>query len=166
MTSLRLKSPPTTRLPTHPSVPIQGRGLISGPWSPAAICSSRTETRYLALCGLEMELFIRPTLLSAWCRLHYSLCSVWETISVSCFLHCYLLVVPVEMGLGSSDLSSSQRGSLIKNPTPPCAPSRYRLQEMGDVKKSHPSCRCLWPGDTGRRRHFRKAQIDTPPSPL
>lgn len=53
---------------THPSFPIQGRGLISGPLSPAAICSSRTETCYLALCGrLEMELFIRPILSCLFC---------------------------------------------------------------------------------------------------
>lgn len=85
--------------PTYPSFPIERRWLISEPLSPAAICCSRTETHYLALCGrLEMELFIRQSrALSALCRLHYSLCYVWETISVSCFLRCYLLVVPLEM---------------------------------------------------------------------
>lgn len=120
--------PPSCYLsPASPSFAIQRRWLISEPLSPAAIYSGRTETRYLALCGrLEMELFIRQSrALSALCRLHYSLCYVWETISVSCFLRCYLLVVPLEMGLGSGDLSSSQRGSLIKNPTSPSVPRRY-----------------------------------------
>lgn len=55
-------------LPPTPPFSIQEWGLISGPLSPAAICSSRTETRYLALCGrLEMELFIRPTLSCLLC---------------------------------------------------------------------------------------------------
>lgn len=159
MASLDVNPPPPT---THPSFPSQGQGLISGPWSPAAIRSSRTETRYLALRGrLEMELFIRPTLpLSALCRLHYSLCYVWETISVPCFLRCYLLVVPLEMGSGSGDLSSSLRGSLIKNPTSPPVPGRYGLRETGRMSKNLtaticPSSRYPWAGYTvWRRRRF------------
>lgn len=69
VTSLDVKYLPTTcPPPTRPSFPSQGWGLISGPLSPAAIWSSRTETRYLALCGrLEMELFIRPTLSCLLC---------------------------------------------------------------------------------------------------
>lgn len=64
----RFETPTRHLSPTHPSFPIQGQGLISEPSSPAAICSSRTETRYLALCGrLEMELFIRPTLSCLLC---------------------------------------------------------------------------------------------------
>lgn len=62
------------------------------------------------------------SLLSALCRLHYSLGYVCETISVPCFLRCYLLVVSLEIGLGSGDLSSSLRGSLIKNSTSPSVP--------------------------------------------
>lgn len=124
--------------PTYPSFRIERRWLISEPLSPAAICSSRTETHYLALCGrLEMELFIRQSrALSALCRLHYSLCYVWETISVSCFLRCYLLVVPLEMGLGSGDLSSSQRGSLIKEPNIPLCASEIWLQEMRKMSEN------------------------------
>lgn len=84
-----------------------------------------------------MELFIRLSLaLSALCRLHYSLCYVWETISVSCFLRCYLLVVPLEMGLGSGDLSSSQRGSLIKEPNIPLCASEIWLQEMRKMSEN------------------------------
>lgn len=82
-----------------------------------------------------MELFIRLTLLSALCRLHYSLSYVWETISVPCFLHCYLLVVPAEMGPGSSDLSSSQ-GLLDKEPSIPlCVGEIEAARDKENVKK-------------------------------
>ncbi|XP_056135782.1 fibrosin-1-like protein [Lampris incognitus] len=54
-------------------------------------------------------------------RLYYSLGCVLETISVPCFLGCYLLVVAEEMGPSSGDLSSSQ-GLLDKEPSAPlCA---------------------------------------------
>lgn len=55
-----------------------------------------------------------------------------------CFLRCYLLVVPLEMGLGSGDLSSSLRGSLIKNPTSPlCACEIRAARDRENVKESH-----------------------------
>lgn len=74
--------------------------------------------------------------LSALCKLHYSLSYVWETISVPCFLHCYLLVVPVEMGLRSGILSSSQ-GLLDKEPyIPLCAWKIRAPQDRENVTKS------------------------------
>lgn len=80
--------------------------------------------------------------LSALCRLHYSLCYVWETISVSCFLRCYLLVVPLEMGPGSGDLSSSQRGSLIKEANVPLCASEIRPQGMRKMSENLTAAIC------------------------
>lgn len=75
------------------------------------------------------------SLLSALYWLHYSLSYVWETISVSCFLHCYLLVVPAEMGPGSGDLSSSQ-GLLDKEPNIPSCTCKIRAaRDRENVKK-------------------------------
>lgn len=61
-----------------------------------------------------------------------------------CFLLCYLLVVPLEMGLGSGDLSSSPRSSLIKNPTSPplCALKIGGLRETEEVSKDLPAAIC------------------------
>lgn len=124
------------------------------------------ETCYLTLCGrLDIELFIRLALLSALCRLHYSPSYVWETISVPCFLHCYLLVVPAEMGLGSSDLSSSQ-GLLDKEPNIPlCVEEIGAARDKENVKKNY--CRYLsmlmlslsW---IKHWRHFSKAKRKPP----
>lgn len=77
------------------------------------------------------------SLLSALCWLHYSLSYVWKTISVPCFLHCYLLVVSAEMGPGSGDLSSSQ-GLLDKEPSiSSCACKIRAARDRENVKKSH-----------------------------
>lgn len=132
--------PSSYLIPTYPSFRIERRWLISEPLSPAAICSSRTETHYLALCGrLEMELFIRQSrALSALCRLHYSLCYVWETISVSCFLRCYLLVVPLEMGLGFWRFIIFSEGLLDKRTQhPPLCRGDMAARDEENVRESH-----------------------------
>lgn len=95
----------------------------------ASLSSSLWKTGY----GIVYQV---SSLLSALCKLHYSLRYVWKTISVPCFLRGYLLVVPVEMGLGSGDLSSSQ-GLPDKEPNiPPCAWKICAARDGENVTKS------------------------------
>lgn len=68
-----------------------------------------------------------------------------------CFLGCYLLVVPAEMGPGSGDLSSSQ-GLLDKEPNIPlCARVDTGSERQGGMSEYlsttiSPSCRYPWAG--------------------
>lgn len=103
------------------------------------ICSSRTETRYLALRGrLDMEFFIRQTLSCLLCAgfiIALAMFGRQYLCLVSCAATC--LLFQQEMGPGSGDLSSSQR-LLDKEPNIPlCAREIRAARDRENVKKSH-----------------------------
>lgn len=144
----------------HPPF-IQGRRLISEPLSPAAICSSRTETRYLALCGrLEMELFIRPILSCLFCagfiiasamfgRQYLSLVSCAATCLLFRWRWAWVLAIyhplrgapwqrtqhppPCRGDAGSKRWRKCQRISLQPSSHPVATPGLDELYEGGDV---------------------------------
>lgn len=170
MTLVDVKTLYTTRPPTNPSSSIQGWGLISWPLSPAAICSSSssTETCYLTLCGrLAMELFIRQSLSCLLCAgfiIASAMFGRQYLCLVSCAATCLLFQRRCAQALA---IYHPLRGFLIKSPTSPSAPGRYRLQEMWKMSENLtaalcPLCHYPWAGYTlWRRRRFSWAKTTT-----
>lgn len=148
------KHPSTPPLLANPSSSIQGWGLISWPLSPAAICSSSTETCYLTLCGrLVMELFIRQSLSCLLCAgfiIAPAMFGRQYLCLVSCAATCLLFQRRCAQALA---IYHPLRGFLIKSPTSPSAPGRYRLQEMWKMSENLtaalcPLCHYPWAGYT------------------